>query len=71
MKDFIGTFLACIVICSVLSFFFLYLILGNIWALIIFTAFFLAVLITILLNQQYKIEDLQKKVDQLLNSKQD
>ncbi|MEK4425711.1 hypothetical protein [Solibacillus sp. FSL K6-1523] len=71
MKDFIGTFFTCIVICSVFSFFFLDLILGNIWVLIIFSAFFLALLITIFLNQQYKIEDLQKKVEQLLNNKQD
>ncbi|MGP4108197.1 hypothetical protein [Virgibacillus sp. L01] len=71
MKEFIGTFLACIVICWIFSFFFLGLIVENIWALIIFIAFFLAVLITVFIKQESRIEELEKKVEKLLNNKQD
>lgn len=71
MKEFIGVFLACIVICWIFSFFFLGLIVENIWALIIFISFMLAVLITIFIKQESRIEDLEKKVEKLLNNKQD
>lgn len=71
MKKFIGTFLACIVICWIFAFFFLGLIIENIWALIIFIAFLLAVFITIFINQDSRIEELEKKMEELLNNKQD
>lgn len=69
MKEFIGTFLACIVICWIGAFFFLGLLLENIWALIIFVAFVLAVFITIIIKQETRMEELEKKVEQLLNNK--
>ncbi|KEF36895.1 hypothetical protein M670_03809 [Schinkia azotoformans MEV2011] len=71
MKDFIGIFLFCIIICWFAAIFFLGLILNNVWALIIFIAFLLAVLITIFVKQESRIEDLEKKVEKLLNSQQD
>lgn len=71
MKEFIGTFLVCIVGCWIAAFFFLGLILENIWALIIFIAFVLAVFITVFMSQESRIEDLEKKVEKLLNNKQD
>lgn len=71
MKDFIGTFLACIVMCWLFAFFFFGLIVENIWALIIFIAFVLAVLITIFIKQESRIEELEKKMEELLSNNQD
>lgn len=71
MKEFITTFIACLVICSVATFFFAGLILNNIWAITIVNAFLLAVLITVLMSQEARIEGLEKKVEQLLNEKKD
>ncbi|WP_100407791.1 hypothetical protein [Bacillus solitudinis] len=70
MKEFIGNFLACIVICWIFAFFFLGLIVEKMWALIIFIAFVLAVFITVFIKQESRIEELEKKVEKLLD-KQD
>lgn len=67
MKEFISAFLACIVICWIFAFFFLGLIVENIWALIIFISFLLAVFITIFIKQETRIEELEKKMDELYN----
>lgn len=69
MKNFIGTFLASIVVTYIFSFFFLALIVENIWALIIFAAFLLAVFITVFINQESRIEALEKKVKELSSNK--
>lgn len=71
MKEFMGTFLICIIICWLFTFFFLGLIVENIWALIIFIAFFLALLITVFMNQESRIEELEKKIEELLSNKQE
>ncbi|GIO26340.1 hypothetical protein [Ornithinibacillus bavariensis] len=71
MKEFIGTLLVCIVICWIFAFFFFGLIVENIWVLIIFIALVLAVLITILIKQDARIEELEKKMEALLSNKQD
>ncbi|WP_067726580.1 hypothetical protein [Oceanobacillus damuensis] len=71
MKEFIGTFLVCVVICWITAFFFLGLILDNSWALIIFIAFPLAVFITVFMKQESRIEDLEKKIENISNNKQD
>lgn len=71
MKEFIGTFLACIVICWIFAFFFLGLIVENIWALIIVIAFVLAVVITFFIKQETRIEELEKNMEELLSNKQD
>jgi cell division protein FtsB len=47
------------------------LIVENIWALIIFIAFVLAVLITVFIKQESRIEELEKKMEELLSNKQD
>ncbi|WP_443138233.1 hypothetical protein [Piscibacillus sp. B03] len=46
-------------------FLFLGLILEYMWALIMFPAFFLAVLISVFKEQHSRIEGLEKKVDEL------
>lgn len=71
MKDFISTFFACLVVCVVAAFLFAGFFVTNIWAMIIFVAFLLAVLITIFMNQETRIEELEKKMEKLLNKKQD
>lgn len=70
MKEFIGTFLVCVVMCWVGAFFFLGLILENIWVLIILLAFIVAVLITIFMKQESRIDDLEKKVEKLVNEQE-
>ncbi|MGP4072039.1 hypothetical protein ACTWQB_05740 [Piscibacillus sp. B03] len=65
MKNFIGIFLFCIFLSSVFMFLFLGLILEYMWALIMFPAFFLAVLISVFKEQHSRIEGLEKKVDEL------
>ncbi|MDQ0158303.1 hypothetical protein [Alkalibacillus salilacus] len=71
MKNFIGIFLACIVVTYIFSFFFLGLIVENVWALVIFAAFLLAVFITVFISQESRIEELEKKVEELSSNKQD
>ncbi len=61
----------CLVICSIGAFFFLSLIVENIWALIVFIAFLFAVFITVFIKQESRIEDLEKKVEKLLSNNQD
>ncbi|GAB3789512.1 hypothetical protein [Virgibacillus kimchii] len=71
MKNFIGIFLSCIVITYIFSFFFLALIVENLWAFVIFVAFLLAVFITVFISQESRMEELEKKVEELSSNKQD
>lgn len=71
MREFIGTFFACLVICYVATFFFAGLILDNIWAIVTLIAFFLSVFITIFIKQETRIEELEKKMENSLNNKED
>ncbi len=71
MKNFISTFFACLVLCVVAAFFFAHLIFTNIWAIVIFVAFLLAVFITAFMNHESRIEELEKKMEQLLNKTQE
>jgi hypothetical protein len=60
----------CLVVCWVVTFFFAGLIL-NITGLIFIVAFFLAVSITVYMNQESRIEELENKMEKILNSKKD
>lgn len=71
MKEFIGTFIICLICVGLFSLFFLGLIIENLGALIIFIAFFLAVLITVFINQESRIEGLEKKIEELVHDKED
>ncbi|WP_031513095.1 hypothetical protein [Desulfofalx alkaliphila] len=71
MKNFISTFFLCLIVCGVATFFLAHLIFSNILAIIVFIAFLLAVLITAFINLETKIEELEKKIEELLNDKQD
>ncbi|MBP1948287.1 hypothetical protein [Virgibacillus litoralis] len=70
MKEFIGIFLAWIVICWIFVFFFLGLIVENIWGLIILISFVLTVFITVFMKQESRFEELEKKMEELLNNKE-
>lgn len=63
MGNFISNFFACLVVCVVAIFFFGGLIFTNIWAMIILVALFLAVLITVFMSQESRIEELEKKME--------
>jgi len=67
LKNFISTFFAC----GVAIFIFANIIFTNIWAMVVFGAFILAVVITVFINQESRIEELEKKMKQLLHKKQD
>ncbi len=71
MKEFISTFFICLVVCWIATFFFAAFILNNIWAIIVVVAFLLAVLITVFMNQVSRIDELEKKMEKLLNNNQD
>lgn len=65
MKDFIATFIICLIVCYLFLFFGGVLIFENIWALLVFAAFIISILITIFINQETKIEELEKRIKAL------
>lgn len=67
LRDFIATFLGCFVVVLIGTFFLGNFILSNIWGLIIFFTFLLTVFITVFLKQQIRIENLEKKIEKLIN----
>ncbi|MDD3706216.1 MAG: hypothetical protein PHC45_09180 [Clostridiaceae bacterium] len=71
MNGFISTFFVCLITCGIFTFLFAGLILSNIWYITIVVAFLLAVAITIYMNQETRIEELEKKMEELSNNKQD
>lgn len=71
MKDFFSTFLICVVACWIFVFFFLGIILENLWLLIFFIAFVMAAFITIIIKQETRIEELEKKVEKVLRDREE
>lgn len=65
MKEFFGIFMAC------LLFIFLFVTFGginvfaDIWGIIIIAALFLSILITVYINQERKLEELEEKIRSL------
>lgn len=70
MRSFIGTFIICLIVCYLFLFFGGVLIFENIWALIVFAAFSIAILITTFINQEIKIEELEKRMKVLESPKE-
>jgi len=58
LKGFVSTFFACIFICLIAIFLFSSF-LYNIWAMIVFVAFILAMVITAFMNQESRIVELE------------
>lgn len=65
MKGFFGTFIMCLVLCYVFLFFGGGIILGNIWAALVFVALIITILITIFIHQETKIEELETRIKTL------
>lgn len=65
MKQFLSIFFICLISCVVMTFFFAELLISNIWATVVAIAFFLAILVTAFINQDARIETLEKKIEQL------
>lgn len=70
MKDFIAIFITCFVICLIVIFFFRGLIFTNIWAIIVLISLILAIIAKNFINQGDEIEELKKKIEQLLKDEQ-
>lgn len=70
LKEFISIFFVCLVICFISIFIYLTFISNNIWTIIFFIAFVLAVFMTVFIKQVFRIEELEKKMEELLNNKQ-
>lgn len=71
MKDFFAIFIASLILCLIIIFFFGGLLFTNIWAVLILISLLSAIIIKIFNNQDLRIIELEKKIEQLLNNKQD
>ncbi len=65
MKNFLGTFFICLILCFVFTFFFAGLLMDNIGAIIFLAALLLAILITLFMHLDARIEALEKKTAHL------
>ncbi len=70
LKGFLSTFAICLVLCVIATFLFGELLVSNIWADVVAIAFLLAVSITVFMNQDSRIEELEKKIQQLQSGKE-
>nr|WP_106779431.1 hypothetical protein [Lysinibacillus timonensis] len=71
MRDFLAAFLGCFVVVLIGMFFFGGFILTNIWGLIILITFVLTIFITVIWKQQMRIEEIEKKLEELSNNQTD
>lgn len=65
MKNFLETFVISLISCYIFLFFGGILILENFWATLIFVAFIIAILITVFIHQETKIEELETRIKTL------
>lgn len=65
LKDFIATFLVCLVVCFIGIFFLGGFILTNPWLLITAIAFFLAIAIKLYTEQETRIAALEKELEKI------
>lgn len=65
MKNFLGTFIISLILCYVFLFFGGVLIFENFWAIIVLAAFIIAILITVFMHQETKIEELESRIKML------
>lgn len=70
MKGFLETFMVCLILCAVVTFFGAGLLLSNIWADVVVVALLLAISVTAYMNQDARIDQLEKMVEQLQKEKQ-
>lgn len=65
MKSFLGTFAISLILCYIFLFFGGVLIFENFWAILVFVAFIIAILITAFVHQETKIEELEIRIKTL------
>lgn len=65
MKDFLGTFAISLILCYIFLFFGGVLIFENFWAILVFAALIIAILITVFIHQETKIEELEGRIKTL------
>lgn len=65
MKNFLGTFALSLIICYIFLFFGGVLIFENFWAILVFVALIITILITIFMHQETKIEELEARIKTL------
>lgn len=62
MKSFLGTFAISLILCYIFLFFGGVLIFENFWAILVFVALIIAILITAFVHQETKIEELEARI---------
>lgn len=70
MKNFIGTFIICFILCYVFLFFGGAIIFENFWAMLILVAFIFAILAIVFIHQETKIEELEARIKKLESQSQ-
>jgi len=65
MKSFLGTFALSLILCYIFLFFGGILIFENFWAILVFVALIIAILITVFIHQETKIEELEARIKTL------
>lgn len=70
MKGFLETFVVCLILCAAVTFLGAGLLLSNIWADVAVVALLLAISVTAYMNQDARIDQLEKTVEQLQKEKQ-
>ncbi|KJS22215.1 MAG: hypothetical protein VR72_06270 [Clostridiaceae bacterium BRH_c20a] len=65
MKNFLGTFAISLILCYIFLFFGGILIFENFWAILVFVALIIAILITVFIHQETKIEELEARIKTL------
>lgn len=69
MGGFFGIFIGTIIAWSIFIFLFLGLLLETMWGLVLIPAFIFAIIIMFVKEQDSRINDLEEKVEKLLNNK--
>ena len=62
MKNFLGTFAISIILCYIFLFFGGAFIFENFWAVLVFVALIIAILTTVFIHQETKIEELEARI---------
>lgn len=65
MKGFLGTFVICFILIYVFLLFGGAFIFENIWGVLILIALVMAILITVFINQETKLEELEERIKNL------
>ncbi len=65
MKNFLATFVICLILCYIFLLFGGAIILESFWAAFVLVALIIAVLVTVLIHQESKLEELEGRIKAL------